>query len=307
MRAAAAALVLIIGAVVILVFANTLNSWVLGGLIGGLAALLISIPVSLLLFTILARRHDQELQTLQQELEEMAYADLDQNEYAEVYETDVYVLPEEEEFYNEPGRRRSPDMRALPAAGQSQASTQRSGNYAQGYRRPAQALPQALRKGTPTRQLSPNRRQLKRPAHEVNAMRAKFQTAALREARREAALQFDDVEVIPTHSSAPYKRVLPPHASQPLREPRTDQLRDRYPQTGPIYPGPQTAQSVRDSQLIEQLRNPDMITGSLKNPIVRRAPYMYEDDSLREELAQQIERPIKRRSSLFFPNEDREE
>ena len=318
MRAAAAVLVLIVGAVVILVFANTLNSWVLGGLIGGLAALLISIPVSLFLFTIFARRHDQELQTLQQELEEMAYADLDENEYAEVYETDVYILPDEEEFSKEPGRRRSPDMHALPAAGQSQASTQRSGNYAQGYRRPAQALPQALRKGTPTRQLSPARRHLKRSAHEVNATRAKFQTAALQEARREAAQQFDDVEVIPTHSSAPYKRVLPSRSSQPLteqpktdslhiREPRTDQLRDRYPQTGPIYPAPQTAQSMRESQLIEQLRDPGMITGSLNNPIVRRAPYMYEDDSLREELAQQIERPIKRRSSLFFPNEDREE
>lgn len=322
MRAAAVALVLIVGAVVILVFANTLNSWVLGGLIGGLAALLISIPVSLFLFTILARRHDQ--QTLQQELEEMAYADLDENEYAEVYETDVYLLPDEEEFDNEPGRRRSPDMRALPPAGQSQASTQRSGNNAQGYRQPSQALPQALRKGTPTRQLSPDRRQLKRSVHEVNAMRAKFQTAALRAARREAALQYDDVEVVPTHSPAPYKRV-PPARRTPssgevnlsnkaprtdslrLSEPRTDQLRDRYPQTGPIYPDPQTAQPVRDSQLIEQLRNPGMITGSVKNPMVRRAPYMYEDDSLREELAQQIEGPIKRRSSLFLQNEDRGE
>ena len=92
-----------------------------------------------------------------------------------------------------------------------------------------------------------------------------------------------------------------------MKEPRTDQHRDRYPQTGPIYPGPQTAQSTRDSRLIEQLRNPDMITGSLKNPIVRRAPYLYEDDSLREELAQQIERPIRRRSSLFFPGEESEE
>jgi hypothetical protein len=361
MRAAAAVLVLIIGAVVILVFANTLNSWVLGGLIGGLAALLISIPISLLLFTILARRHDQELQTLQQELEEMAYADLDQNEYAEVYEADAYFLSDEEEF-NEPGRRRSPDMRALPAAGQSQASTQRSGNHAHAYRRPAQAMPHAPRKGAPTRQLSPDRRQFKRSTHEVNAMRVKFQTAALREARREAALQIDDVDVIPTYSSASYKQVLPPRSSQPLteqtarfrqeqtagqngsrrpinaassqqygarrtpssgevslsnkapqtdslhlREPRTDQLHDRYPQTGPMYPDPQTTQSMSDSQLIEELRNPAMITGSLKNPMVRRPPYMYEDDALRQELAQQIERPIKRRSSLFLPDEDREE
>jgi hypothetical protein len=369
MRAAAAVLVLIIGAVVILIFANTLNSWVLGGLIGGLAALLISIPVSLLLFTILARRHDQELQNLQ---EEMAYADLDQNEYAEVYEADAYFLPDEEVFSNEAGRRRSPDMRALPAAGQSQASTHRSGNYAQANRRPAQAIPHAPRKGAPTRQLSPDRRQFKRSTHEVNARRVKFQTAALREATREAALQFDDVDVIPTHSSGHYKQVLPSRSSQPLteqptrfkqesgrelqlqqeqtgglnssrravnaasnqqygarrtpssgemsfsnkapqtdslnkREPRTDQLHDRNPQTGPMYRAPQTTQSMRDSQLIEELRNPAMITGNLKNPMVRRPPYMYEDDALREELAQQIERPIKRRSSLFLPDEDIEE
>jgi hypothetical protein len=371
MKAAAAALVLIVGAVVILVFANTLNSWVLGGLIGGLSALLISIPVSLFLFTILARRHDQGLQTL--EPEEMAYADLDEHEYAEVYEADGYILPDEEELYNETRRRRSPGARALPAAGLSQASTQRSVNYTQGYRRPSQALPHDLRKGAPTRQLSPDPRQQKRSVHEVNAMRAKFQTAALRAARREAELQFDDVEIVPTHSPVPYKRVSPARTSQPLtdqptrfrqeeplrelppqqeqtvglygsrravdtassqqygarrtpssgevnlsnkaprtdslrmREPRTDQLRDSFPQIDPVYPGPETAQFVRDSQLIEELRNPDMITGSLKNPIVRRAPYMYEDDSLREELAQHIERPIKRRSSLFFQNEDGEE
>ena len=58
MRVAAMAFVLVVGAAVVLVFANTLNSWVLGGLLGGLAAILLSIPISLVLFTFLARRHD---------------------------------------------------------------------------------------------------------------------------------------------------------------------------------------------------------------------------------------------------------
>ena len=48
MKAVAVALVLIAGAAVVLWYGNTLNSWVLGGLIGGLAALLLSIPISLI-------------------------------------------------------------------------------------------------------------------------------------------------------------------------------------------------------------------------------------------------------------------
>ena len=59
MKAVATALVLIVGAAVVLWYANTLNSWVLGGLIGGLAALLISIPISLTLFSYLSRRHEE--------------------------------------------------------------------------------------------------------------------------------------------------------------------------------------------------------------------------------------------------------
>src|SRR5215472_949416 len=117
MRAAAVALVLIIGAVVLLIFANTLNSWVLGGLIGGLAALLISIPISLFIFTTQARRHDEELQALQEALEEeMAAATIEEREYAEVYEASAYVLSDEEHFYNDPRGRRLSGARGLPAA-----------------------------------------------------------------------------------------------------------------------------------------------------------------------------------------------
>jgi len=378
MRAAAVAIVFIFGAAVILVFANSLNSWVLGGLIGGLAALLISIPISVMLFTFLSRRHDLKLQTLHQELSEMGYVDLDESGYEEIYETDAYVLSDEE-YYNQAVNRRMADVRALPAAGQSQVSAnrefnERTGRSTQSSRRPSQALPQGHGKGTPTQDLSSDRRQSRRSMHEVNAMRSRFQTAALRDARREAQ-QFDDVEVIPTHTQAPNKRVSPGRTSQPLagqptrsrqarpapelpqkqqvahpngsrrtidttsgqqngarrtvssgelhtanRPPRTDSLhtdelqtdrprvRSSYPETESLRWHPQTGQMARNPQLGEPLRNPDMMTGNLKTPLVRRAPYLYEDDPLREELAQQIDGgPIVRRSSRHLQSVDEDE
>jgi hypothetical protein len=367
MKAAAVALVLIFGAAVILVFANTLNSLVLGGLIGGLAALLISIPISLFLFSILSRHHDQKLQAIQQELEEMAYADEEEVDYAEVYESDFYVLRDGEGYYNEPVSRRMADVRALPAAGQSQASgnmalNDRTGRYPQdSSRRPSQALPQKSARGS----YQIDRRQQRRPAYEVNAMRSRFQTAALREARREAAQQFDDVEVIPTYSKAPSQRLPRGRSSRRLSEqprrsrqaqaesashiqqatltngsrqgrdfdatsdvqygmrrkissgedsftpktPQTESLsmnefnteqlrgRDQQPKTEPFY-RPQTGQMARP---------PDMNTGNLKTPMVRRAPYLYEDGPMKEELAQQIDGgPITRRSSLFIQSEEEE-
>jgi hypothetical protein len=361
MRAAALAIVCIFGAAVILVFANSLNSWVLGGLIGGLAALLISIPISVMLFTTLSRRHDLKLQTLHQELGELGYVDLDENQYEEVYDADSYVLSEEE-YYNQTVNRRMADVRALPAAGQSNASfsanreyNERMGRSTQSSKRPSQAIPQERRKGSPTQYLSSDRRQSSRSMHEVNAMRSRFQTAALRDARREAQ-QLDDVQVIPTHTHAPYKRVSPERTSQSLagqhtrsrqarpqpelqqqqqvahpngsrntlssgelhsakRSPSTDSLqtgrtriRSSYPETDSLRVHPQTGQIVRNPQLGEPLRNSDMMTGNLKTPVVRRAPYLYEDDPLREELAQQIDgEPIVRRSSRHLQSEDQDE
>jgi len=374
MRVAAAAIVFIVGAAVILVFANSLNSWVLGGLIGGLAALLISIPISVMLFTILSRRHDLKLQALHQELGEMGYVDLDENGYEEVYEAEAYVLSDEE-YYNQTVNRRLADVRALPAAGQSYASAyremnERVGRSTQSSRRPSQALPQRRGKGTPTRELSTEHRHVKRSMHEVNAMRSRFQTAALQAARREAQ-QLDDVDVIPTHTQAPNKRVSQGRTSQSLgrqlgssrqilppsdlsrkqrtahsnvsqssldttsdqqkskrrtlssgelssthRPPRTDSLhtdelqsdkfrnRSSYPETDNLRVQPQTGQMVRNPQLGQPQRNSDMMTGNLKTPLVRRAPYLYEDDPLRHELAQQIdEEPIVRRSSRHLYSE----
>jgi hypothetical protein len=50
-------------------------------------------------------------------------------------------------------------------------------------------------------------------------------------------------------------------------------------------------------------------SGSLQNPLVRRPPYLYEDDPLREEFAQQLknEPPITRRSSRYEAYDDDDE
>ena len=70
MRTVATALVLIAGAAVILWYGSTLNnSWVLGGLIGGLAAILLSIPISLTLFSHLSRRHDERMEQIEEQEE----------------------------------------------------------------------------------------------------------------------------------------------------------------------------------------------------------------------------------------------
>ncbi|GHO91561.1 hypothetical protein KSF_016090 [Reticulibacter mediterranei] len=46
-----------------------------------------------------------------------------------------------------------------------------------------------------------------------------------------------------------------------------------------------------------------MTTGNFTHPLVRRAPYLYDDDDLRQELAQQIDGPVVRRSSRFETHE----
>jgi cell division protein FtsW (lipid II flippase) len=55
MRAIGAALVVIAGAAVLLWFANTSNSWVLAGLIGGVSGVFLSVPISLTLYSYLNR------------------------------------------------------------------------------------------------------------------------------------------------------------------------------------------------------------------------------------------------------------
>src|SRR3989440_12243827 len=101
MKAAALAFVLLIGAAIVLAFANTLNSWVLGGLIGGLPALLLSIPISLALFTAMARRHAEQLvgQGPEPEAELVLY---DDDGYTEGYEAHACVRPADGDQLTQP-------------------------------------------------------------------------------------------------------------------------------------------------------------------------------------------------------------
>ena len=56
-------------------------------------------------------------------------------------------------------------------------------------------------------------------------------------------------------------------------------------------------------------RDPERFSGNLHNPLVRRAPYLYEDDPLNEEFARQLDNdhPITRRSSRNERYRDGEE
>jgi len=84
-------------------------------------------------------------------------------------------------------------------------------------------------------------------------------------------------------------------------------MKSTSPETENLRVHPQTGQFIRNPQLGQSPRNPDMMTGNLHSPLVRRAPYLYEDDPLRQELAQQIdEEPIVRRSSRHLYVDDAE-
>jgi hypothetical protein len=76
--------------------------------------------------------------------------------------------------------------------------------------------------------------------------------------------------------------------------------RDPYPTTGPVHLNPETGQMTRKRQVDEQYSEEEKTTGSLFNPVVRRAPYLYEDDALSEEYSQHIEKPIIRRASRYL-------
>ncbi len=396
MRLALVALVLVVGAGVVLWFGNTLNSWVLGGLIGGLAALLISIPISVTLFFHLSQRHEERLRS--QEEEAVALAQVHQyergygrgyrREYEEAqadayeYEADKYVLAEEGIWYEEEDQQmyQTPPERYLPVPVQPRLPAQSP--VARKPRRTGQAgsgkIPAAPRQlppdpeyfpGFPGYQPRPFRNQ------QTGTLRSQQQTAALRAALNEAqqgqtgalrstsarkpsvarpstSLQRPDDEeqpaarAFPRQSAHRYRprrvvdstpglsppladssvhRSLPAAgestASRPTRrspsranDPETEYLRGRVPdqqtgrrqqtvqtgQAGRTGRQQQTGQIRRNPNLEGQRRNPDIVTGSLRNPMVRRAPYTYEeDDALRAELSQQLDPPTVRRFSRY--------
>jgi hypothetical protein len=114
------------------------------------------------------------------------------------------------------------------------------------------------------------------------------------------------VDSVPSQSGS--SRSLPPQGGSSVHDdpsvsadPHTDYLyMSDYPETGQIGPFTQTEPLMDYPQLDGQI-SPDLkvTTGNISKPLVRRAPYLYADDSLRRELAQQVDGPVVRRSSRF--------
>src|SRR5690242_8280487 len=207
MKVAALALVIIVASAVVLIFANTLNSWVVGGLIGGLAALLISIPISLIIFSTFARRHDERLyaQMLLQHEEDLTYEEEyqqayeddyydEEDEYGRVYEADGYYVEEEDEEFELPRGRRQPELRSLPPAGQSSASMsarstakQRAADPSQPSRRPTRELTYDRERSERTREFSTARQNQKQQTGHQHAARTPYTTQSLRWQQQAAA------------------------------------------------------------------------------------------------------------------------
>jgi hypothetical protein len=414
MRAAAVAFVLVVGAAVVLWFGNTLNSWVLGGLIGGLAALLLSIPISLSLFSFLSRRHDErfraEMQTQISLGQTYEYPRLPAGRYERrrgeqpallayrsrqddeaIYEQDDYEEEyQEAEEFTEPAdlpssygeralsrrsaslshssRLSSPLSREAPASSASMSLRPRQSPLSP---TPAAPRPEEPRKQPP--RLTPAHLRSASlypglPRTQSSLRHSQYLSEALRAARLEAArrqssqLSEEDIEVSPMLPPPPPGRMarrsagLHPSSSlqarqrplTPSEELATDGLAIRSRSTAPGEaaasldedapaarrplrrdlrrseeedlweepPGPTSARPARQSPGAESLppragslgqthttgeqrRLRGLPSGSLKNPLVRRPPYLYEDDPLREELARQLDGPITRRSSLY--------
>lgn len=353
MKAVAAALVLIAGAAVVLWSSNTLNSWVLGGLIGGLAALLLSIPISLTLFSYLSRRHDERLKA-EEASRFRVYDSFSPRRMRRVYEAQGYALPDgqslSDEVYYQPHDNRHvqtahhlpvPSTQRFPV--RSQSSHQLQGMQRGMHTPVARPSTRQLPNGEPLEEQkdSTTRRTTTRRMNYPGIPGAvpgysKHRSEALRAARREAAqYREDDVDVLPTHFSRPLpsarrlsqslvtrtdrlqpqrideearlhhrSRFLPPSEESVvhddplfLTEPQTDSWdTENYPQTGPMQQLPQTDQLYGHGQFANESSS-EITTGNLTRPLVRRAPYLYADDTLRKELAQQVEGPVVRRSS----------
>jgi len=379
MRVAAVAFVLIVGAAVVLAFANTLNSWVLGGLLGGLAAILLCIPISLAIFTLLTRRQEARQRAAAQalELEEEAdYAAVVYEDDLSVYEVEGSVLSVEDHLFADPRARYLPTNRHAPVSGylplppveqdldpyeddEAEWLEHRDPrNYPRQPRYPARALSEdELPPAQPTTTTGSTRRPATRSL-------AQHQSAALRKARQEAQQQQRLTQKrggsgALTHRSQGSRSASTqrPRTSHPLRRREqtsdfyqdedeydtrqqsarsawddaedfsTEELRERYQQypRRPAYPrnprglrsraaDPWTGEldgedeQEEDPRARRSRRDPERLSGNLRNPLVRRAPYLYEDDPLHEEFARQLDHqpPLTRRSSLYehYRNDD---
>jgi hypothetical protein len=305
------ALVLIAGAAAVLWYGNTLNSWVLGGLIGGLAALLISIPISLTLFTYLSRQQEERLRAEKEEFavleaQRLAHEERLLRAYERGEARSMYAAQEEVSAYraelNPPSDEDErwieeqehylplpPAVRPLsaPPASRRSAATQRlplSSQVAATRKLPRE--PATSRHSAVTRRLGyPGF-----PGYQSQDTLSRLQSQALRQAREEAVRQNEGP------LSATYRRngrriidssLLPiSPASAEMENSEITGRKSHLPETEVLSTQP--------------------FTGDIQKPLVRRAPYMYDDDELKSEFAQQVAPPITRRSSrkLTMPQED---
>src|SRR5579875_1594341 len=208
MKAVLTALVLVIGAAVVLWFGNTLNSWVVGGLIGGLAALLISIPISLLIFSHLSRRHDEHLRAVAQE--EMMLAREESRRFQIQAERSIRMVDAQPPLLDVPRAALPGTSRRLP----SQALAAADGNYppVQEARHAADLpvprrgtyLPEVVRQPKMPPAPTPKKRTTRRAAYprfygyQPGSALSRLQAEARRTARLEAAQQYDDIDLIPS-------------------------------------------------------------------------------------------------------------
>ncbi len=370
MKAVAMAFVLIAGAAIVLWYGNTLNSWVLGGLIGGLAALLLSIPIALTLFSFFSRHRNEQYQGedavfVQEEIslaQHGTYALPRANAIYELEDDDERLYEEEEfpgnyadEFDNaydveyavshvegnsSRSRRtrwedeedsdvyRVPPECYLPAPSSSRSSTsaisRRSQQvpavqsnsydeprqYSQGRRNSAASLSALRQTGY-----------IRSSGYQVDPLRSRYRSEALRAARKEAAQQaaYDD-EIDDTPPPTPRRygartgRAFPAYDEQDcLQESQrfsTSEAACRYPrQPRRVVDSLPRRRSRSTHPLAEDEAADDVSQGNLeanrteenfRKPLVRRAPYTYEDDPVRQKMARHVERPTVRRSSRYL-------
>ncbi len=378
MKAVATALVLIAGAAVVLWYGNMLNSWVVGGLVGGLAALLVSIPLSLVLFSYFARHHDESEQhrddAFDEELfEDDVYPQLSARRMRSARNTyegrGVYQIVEERASQRAAtwGPRendRVPSMRQLPAPSSNRSPSVRG--YTTSPRLPVAPRSSSQERGLtshhPTRQL-PEYQALKNSQKAVGTERSQLQAQALRAARLEASkpkqskdqefesyayeykeerryedystygsergsaiyrerqlleeerLAANEQEAFPQRKRgrAPRRNrriidstLLPEDGYEGYEGYANNSASSTYEDDARTPDGHDFATRERDTDRIVSAPAPEKVGRSL----VRRAPYLYEDDPMREEFAQHVREPITRRSSRYltpFPDEEEPE
>jgi hypothetical protein len=308
LKAVATALVLIAGAAVVLWYANTLNSWVLGGLIGGLAALLLSIPISLVLFSYLSHRHDGRLRMGNEAYDEAGFPVYEYDEVPERVMKRISIDVDDEY----PAYRRGvwgeepedEDPRYLPAPARQQlppprvaASDQQSVHRPSSTQRDARETRQLSQRDFEVETRTPSRRSNNPgfPGYQTEKTRGQHQSQALRIAREEAYRRSEKEEEIDDY---------PP--VQPRYSQRGRRIVDANPSPNSPYRTPanlgedQARQIEREEDSDPGVSDHGYMAGDLKKPHLRRAPYMYDTDALKNELAQQVDPPVTRRSTRYL-------